>query len=455
MILGVTLIASFLIYTLLPSFYINRQESEIRMKFDGQIVHLKQANDLAEELFILNQLFASRSLPFILLDEEENVIANMSQYGGFALQEDEVLMQHNDGSAKMILSMEIFDYTLLELYYDSLHDGKRQIQVNIPIQPLTDAARVIMDIYPIVISVCIIFSLIISFVFSRWVVNPMKKIQIATSRMINLEPNANISMVRKDEIGEVVADINYLYKQLRGTIQTLETEIARYSDSENRKIEFLQTVSHEMKAPLVTASVLTEGMIYKIPPYHENSSEHLKKLKFFLDKSIQLTKESLNLSEKYKEEESIYNLSELIEEISSLYGIIFTSKQLQYFQSIPRNVFIITKANVFQKVLSNLFSNAANHTGKNGTITLTYHEQTLSISNSCVPLGESEVEEIFKPLTIQGVNEHSTGLGLFIVQQLLLQLHIKYSFTTTQSSDGMVFRLYFPNEMIEFNTNST
>ena len=202
----------------------------------------------------------------------------------------------------------------------------------------------------------------------------------------------------------------------------METEITKYSDSKNQKIEFFQTVSHEIKSPLVTTSTSIEEMMRKIPSSHENNSEHLEKMQFFLDKAIQLTKKSLNLSEKYKEDESTYCLLELVEKVSSLYGIIFTSKQLQYSYLIPEQVFIITKSNIFQKVLSNLFSNVANHTNKNDEIVVTYHGQILSISNSCFPLNDIEVEEIFKPLTIQNANEHSTRLGLFIVQQLLLQL---------------------------------
>ena len=473
MIIGVTLISYLLIYLLLPSFYINRQQAEIIAQFNEQLVSLEQANSNNEESLILNQLFTSRAIPFTLFDEQASPVINMQHYVTFRVEEelDEATTISSDLASDLAFysTIEIsestnlaeisesegaigvefaFDYTLLSLNYSTSHAGERTLHVHIPVQPLEDAVLVIMDIYPIVISISIICSLVISLTFSKWVVTPMKKIRFATAKMINLEPNVDILVNRNDEIGEVVADVNSLYKQLRKTISSLEDQITRYSDAENKKIEFLQTVSHEMKAPLVTASALTEGMIHQIPPYHENKVAHLKELKNFLDKTIQLTKESLNLSEKYKEDASTHSLLTLVEDISNLYNIIFTSKQLNYLQTIPDNILITTKANIFQKVLSNLFSNAANHSDKNGKIQVTYHDNTLSISNNCNPLSKDDVEKIFKPLTTKSANENSTGLGLFIVQQLLLQLQIQHSFVPTPDNNGMIFKLHFPDEII-------
>lgn len=303
--------------------------------------------------------------------------------------------------------------------------------------------------YFIAIAICIIFSFGVSLYSSKLITQPMKEIHAATSRMIDLEPDVEIPIDRDDEIGEVVKNVNHLYKQLRQTIHSLEAEIKKYSDLENQKIEFLQTVSHEMKAPLVTASALTNGMIHQIPPYDENNEEHLKELKFFLDTAIQLTKESLNLSEKYKKKEATYNLLNLVEEVTGLYGVILISKQLRYSQNIPDDVLIVTKGDILQKVLSNLFSNATTHSSRGGRIEISYEAPMLSISNTCVPLSDEKVEEIFKPLTTESMSEHSTGLGLFIVKQLLLQLGINYSFTTTEDHNGMVFKLDFSKKIAE------
>jgi len=475
MMLSVTIVAFVLIYLLLPRFYLGRLERDIRFGFSEQVYFLETADTLTEELFFLNLLFSQPSYPFTLLDEEGNVIGSMAHYGGVSLQEDGVTISENeeddlpinvlpddeisvntdefifpDGSYEAVVTeVNLREYLEVELSYYTASDGLRTVLVSIPIQPLEDALMVMTDIYPIVLILSLLFTLVVTFIFSKWVVSPMKKIRLATSRMIKLEPDVNIEVYKTDEIGCVVSDINQLYRQLRATITSLETEITKYSDAENQKIEFLQTVSHEMKAPLVTASALADGMIHNIPPYHENKEEHLKELKFFLEKTVTLTKESLDLSEKYKEDESNYGLLDLIREVSRVYGIIFASRQLAYQIDVSEDIQIMTKANIFGKILSNLFSNVANHTDVSGKVHVSYSDNTLSIFNTCTPLTVEVIEEIFKPLTTQSANEHSTGLGLFIVQQLLLQLGILHSFEPDDKHEGMVFKLHFPSEMIK------
>lgn len=467
MLLSVTLLAFLLIYLLLPPFYLNRLEEDVRLAFDEQVSQLEMTENLAAELRILNQFFSHHALSFLLIDETGETLGGMTQQGSFTLWEefdqtdeyglnkdttDELDASNSqdffipdDGEAVMI-EFHLEADLEIELSYYLADYGLRTVLVTIPISPLGDALLVMSDIYPIVLLLCLIFALVVAFIFSNWVVNPMKKIRLATSKMIKLQPDVTIEAHKSDEIGGVIKDVNHLYQQLRMTISSLETEITKYSDAENQKIEFLQTVSHEMKAPLVTASALTDGMIHNIPPYDENKEEHLKELKFFLEKTVQLTKESLDLSQKYKEETATYALQDLVEEVSKTYRIIFASKQLHYLADIPENIQITTKSNIFSKVLSNLFSNAANYSDTGGSVHVRYDKGILSIRNTCTPLAEEAIAEIFKPLTVQGVNEHSTGLGLFIVQQLLLQLQIPYSFTETSDGSGMVFKFYLPDE---------
>jgi len=273
--------------------------------------------------------------------------------------------------------------------------------------------------------------------------------------MSRLEPNVTIPNKSLDEIGFLAHDISQLYNQLHGTITTLEQEVSRYSDAENKKIEFLQSVAHEMKTPLASANALLEGIIYEVSPYHDNQKQYLKECRDFLEKTIQLTKESLNLSEQYKKPEEVYNLADIIKETSNLYSVIFKVKQLSYHEdvpgngNIPGNIFIRTKKHLLSKVLSNLFSNAASYTNPGGRVEVSYHDGILTIFNTCEPLSKEQVHEIFKPLMTQNTEEHATGLGLFIVKQLLRQLKIKFEFVPASDKTGMEFRLYLPVTVCE------
>jgi len=466
MLLSITFIAFTLIYLLLPGFYENHKIESYTTRIEQKLSHLENTNSLEEEIAILGEMLSSTS-SFTLLNEageivyqiirEQSISEQMSHaegsyeshthgMNGYPLSDVDALENANVSDIAFF-TIDFASETFNLLFdYETSHDGTRQLVLTILLlSPLDEIRGVIISMYPFIVVFCILFASIISFIFSRWIAAPIKRIGQATKKMIHLEPNVIIPVHSHDEIGILSHDISYLYEQLREVIVTLEQEIRRYSDAENKKIEFLQTVSHEMKTPLASANALIEGIIYEISPYHENQKQYLGECRDFLQKTIQLTKESLNLSEQYKEPEAMYQLKDLINKISSLYGVIFMSKQLSYTEDIPEDIFIKTKIGLLNKVLSNLFSNAANYTSEKGEVKVSYEGDVLSISNTCKPLTENEINEIFKPLMTKKKHEHATGLGLFIVKQLLRQLKIGYSFEPNEDQTGMVFKLYLPS----------
>ena len=505
MLMGITFIAFTLIYMLLPGFYQNHKIDIYNERVNDRIVELGEALDLNEEVEILRDIFHGASTPFRLLDGEGAILYQLemfssvnatsqtghmddifqsvpfveeeidfqgkilpsesegiwitggaSESGNVSIRADitrefQVLEVENDLAPIIGFSVATFDFehTFLSLTFDYTTDSgyARVLEVSIPLTPLADAQVVIMSMYPFAVLLSVAFALVASFIFSWWIAKPIKKIQLATSKMRKLEPNVIIATKSQDEIGILSCDISQLYEQLRGTIVTLEQEVSRYSYSENKKIEFLQSVSHEMKTPLASANALLEGIIYEISPYHDNQKKYLEECREFLQKTISLTKESLNLSEQYKKPEALYDLVDIIKETSNLYGVIFMVKQLSYHEDVPENISIRTKKNLFLKVLSNLFSNAANYTSDGGQVRVSFSDGVLTVFNSCKPLTQEQVDEIFKPLMTQNTAEHATGLGLFIVKQLLRQLKIDFTFKSSADKAGMEFKLWIPEVM--------
>lgn len=472
MLMGITFISFTLIYLFLPGFYQNYEIDTYNKMVNTRMVELESTENFYDEVNILNEIFSSSNTTFTLLDSDGNVllenyvITNQSvvhreeegSMSHFLYQEDEFhfevdnqldIIEVDDNFLPIMgfgMTTFDFDYTSLILTYEYINGlgNGRKLEVTIPLSPLADAQVVIMRMYPFAVLLSIIFALIVAFIFSRWIANPIKRIQAATSKMSRLEPNVTIAVKSQDEIGILSNDISRVYEQLYGTIVTLEQEISRYSDAENKKIEFLQSVSHEMKTPLASANALLEGIIYEVSPYYDNPKKYLLECRDFLQNTIKLTKESLNLSEQYKKPEALYNLADLIKEASNLYGVIFMVKQLSYHEDVPGNISIRTKEHLLLKVLSNLFSNAASYTSEGGQVRVTYDAGVLTIFNTCDPLPQERVDEIFKPLMTQNAAEHSTGLGLFIVKQLLRQLQIKFTFSASADGKGMEFKLWLP-----------
>lgn len=269
--------------------------------------------------------------------------------------------------------------------------------------------------------------------------------------MSEMEQNAHIEVRSSDEIGELGRNVNQLYSQLKGTIDSLNLELVKSSGAENQKIDFLRTVSHELKNPLAAANSLIEGMIYEVPPYDINQKQYLQQCQGFLEKAIELARESLQFSKnEYKENTVSCSLKEVLNAVISEYRIIIASKQIEYVEEIMEEQLIHTKITLFSKVLSNIFFNAVNYTSYRGKVHVYMKKaetgngikDVFVVENSCNPIPEDKLKGLFqKPYPPSPSNHISIGLGVYIVNQLLNVLHMDYRFVPTKNPDGMRFEI--------------
>jgi len=452
MLFSMVTIISLLIYLLMPPFYRNLQ----RNHYEGILTENKSlllaTDSLREEIQMIINILSFTNAGFSIFDESEHLLfehqpiaRNATLFSSDVLFHDiqDTLMQ--DEYVRFDFRQSTDDYqdttpTLLYFNYRT-QAGNRTVQVRIPAQPLDDARNVILTIFPIAGGIALIFALLLSIIFSRFVVVPIKNIQKITTSMADFESDSLIPITSNDEIGELSKGINYLFGKLKDAISILEKEIKRVRDSENRKIDFLQTVSHEMKTPLAAANSLIEGLRYKIPPYTDNPDYYLEECQTYLAKAITLTKESLKLAELGREQVEIFTFNSVFEQCVSSYSVILLSKQISSNSNIPSDLTLETNRNLFEKVLSNLYSNAIYHNNEIGQIKISYDSSRLTIFNTCTPLAVEEINKLFDPLTVANIDELSTGIGLYIVKQLLQQLKISFQFTPDSTNSGMCFIL--------------
>ena len=468
MLTTLTALICLFIYLLLPVFYRSRLTDHYENLVGIYQQALEGAASVNEEANLVFEMLQDRPAAFSIYNEEGLELFSHSQQNpvhsirftqgppmdpppespGFI--EEELLerriewMDQRENvtlySIDPIQTKPVSSLLTLDFQYITPH-GNRVLRVHVPIQPLSEAREVIIHIFPIVGVMAGIFALLIAVIYSRWFVVPIKNIQTSAQKMARIEPDVIIPIKHFDEIGELSHDLNQLYGQLRQTIQQLETENNRFTNLENKKLDFLQTVSHEMKTPLAVAHSLIEGIIYEVEPYYGNQKKYLLECHDFLERAISLTKESLHLSQDYKEPESTFDLHRVLCETFNIYELILKSKQITYQIEIPDKPQITTNYSLFQKALSNILSNAANHTPSGGSISITYHQECLIVENTCRPLSQSQIIHMFEPLVSSPDHKDGTGLGLYIVKQLLLQLNIPYSFQTSPSEDSLSFKL--------------
>lgn len=452
MLLSVVTLVCLLIYLFMPSFYRTQQRNQYEALLTENLSVLTNSESVGTEIQAMMDILARTQAGFSIFDEDMILVfeyipvdVNFNLYLGI----EDLLTEENEFSIRDVDfssndEMQMAQPTILNFNYQT-NNGYRTVQVRIPNQPLSDARDVILSIFPIASGIALIFAFLISIIFSHWVVKPINSIQKITMSMANFETDALIPVVNNNEIGELSHGINYLFEQLKTSINALEKEIHRVRDGENRKIDFLQTVSHEMKTPLASANALIEGIRYKIPPYGDNPDYYLEECQNFLSKAITLTKESLRLAEFGREQSEIFSLQLAIEQCVSSYSVIILSKQMTLSTEIPENIMLATNRNLFEKVISNLYANTIYHNNDMGMIEINYDNGFLTFFNTCTSLNVEKIHELFAPLTIANQVENSTGIGLYIVKQLLQQLKVPFQFAPAENKMGMNFTLDLTN----------
>ena len=267
--------------------------------------------------------------------------------------------------------------------------------------------------------------------------------------------------IRTKELEETI-------NKLQGANQSLELEIKRRKEAENRikaalqkekelnelKTKFLSLVSHEFKTPLsgILTSVVLAGK-YKLEEQQDKREKHFNTIKskvHYLDNILNdfLSIERLE-SGKVSYKFSTFSLSKLINEV--VYNANVTLKSGQEIR-YPRNVdhIVLTQdEKILELVLSNLLSNAIKYSPENTFIDFEAEEKDNNIIFTVTDCGmgipQKDQKHIFERYfrAENALLNQGTGIGLNIVKVHLENLGGQISFSSEEGS-GTKFIVKLP-----------
>lgn len=322
------------------------------------------------------------------------------------------------------------------------------IQIGKSLQPINEAAEVLLDIYPWILLASFLIGGVGAFFYSYYSSKRIRNISSVTRKMIGMDPVAICEVSGGDEVSELAKDINYLYRFLFQTIAKLNEELEAKSDIERSKAEFLRVASHELKTPVTAMLGVIEGMQLNIGDFKDHD-HYLAVCKEILESQTQLIKDILSVSKidmlEISEGREHISVKELLEEnILPLFEIMAKTKNI-HLELMLEDVKVIAGREDLKQVLTNLFSNAVNYTEHGGRIRVELNKEHLIIENQCKPLTEEELGKVFtafyRPDYARSRKDGGTGLGLFIVAQLLERNYLSYDFRATASNNGMLFEI--------------
>lgn len=292
-----------------------------------------------------------------------------------------------------------------------------------------------MIIYIISFIVCIMISLLISYILTRRI----KKMSQATLSIANNDFDIHLNEKSKDELGVLSHNINQMSQQLKTTIQQLNDEIEYVKKLEGMRKEFIANFTHEIKTPLSIINGYIE--LIEAGKDDDKKQQYLSAIHQEIEHINQLIMAMLDLSrlesgkvELHKED---IDLEDLLMSIVETFAPILKKKHIHV---VMEDEFPHIQGDIkeLQTVFQNFMSNAIKHTSQNGHIYIKYHQGILSFENEGKPLSHEQKETIWD--TYVSSDRQGTGLGLAICRSIL-ELH-GFQYDVCNSEKGVEFQIH-------------
>lgn len=301
----------------------------------------------------------------------------------------------------------------------STADGKQvTVQFVHGVNVYKEAKNILLLYLPYTFLVTIAFSFVFSYFYTKRLLNPLFYISEVTSKMQDLDDNIRFDESRKDEVGEVGKQINGMY-------------------------EHLLKVIHELKTPLVSLRIILENMQHNIGDYKDHPKYIAKSINK-IDQMSHLLEEVLESSkfQEWTECRETLTVKPVLVDILSRYQELAHSIGVTIENQLTDATRVVMSLRALDKVLTNLISNAIKYSDKNGRVIISEQDGYLSIKNTCAPLSDQELEhlfDIFYHSQIVTDKDESSGLGLYIVSNILESYQMDYSFLPYEH--GMEFKI--------------
>lgn len=453
------------LYFLLPNFYLNYKKADLDSQVQELVDKLADTNsEAAEHLFsdfvyehnvrmiIENNQGYVIYFPMDSLRQEGMIRDRFNAPGGKYGSANRKFIDRDFHGPEVVSSTDSFSF--------KNENSSYRLTVATPLQPIDEASKVILMFFPYMLIIIIVISTLGASIYSRLIAKPLIQLNKTAKKMAELDFSTKSKINTKDELGELSKSLNNLSENLKHNIDELQQanlhlkdDIQKERDQEEKRREFIATISHELKSPITAVSGQLEGMIYGIGNYKDRD-KYLRQSHQIMKEMEKLVFEILDVSQlesfQFTPNLQKLNLSVLVQKNLESFHYFRNEENINFDTLIEPDLFIEADGKLITKAVANVISNAVKYCEVAGTVTTTLQRAdathiSLTISNSGSYIEESLLAKIFEPFyRVEKSRNRKTGgsgLGLFIVKKILDMHHVQYSITNVPN--GVKFTINF------------
>lgn len=283
--------------------------------------------------------------------------------------------------------------------------------------------------------IAIFISLLLGGYFSKKLTKNLEKLNIAAHKIADLEFVEKLDIESGDEIEELANSIEKMSSELNQSMSSLKS--------------FVGNASHELKTPVSTINMISQNL-------RENrdltQSERKKLYNLLIKESEEMSEliQNLLILSKITYSKNLlhyedFNLKGLIQKVLYKYELLELEKNIDVNVKGDEHLIIKTDYKFFKIVVENLIQNALKYSLENESVHIEFNQKTLILKNKTFTNLNEETLNLFSPFkrgeSSVGKDIEGSGLGLYIVKNILELLNLKYEIKIVE--DNFYFIIYF------------
>ncbi|MGE5341321.1 MAG: two-component regulator propeller domain-containing protein [Candidatus Omnitrophota bacterium] len=182
----------------------------------------------------------------------------------------------------------------------------------------------------------------------------------------------------------------------------------------------------------------------------EEKNEAVDIIKCTADTAFQVVSQILAFARQNFDEVRIVDLVDLLNEILAILKVTIP-RTVELVSEAPDDKILLSISAVkFKQVIMNLCLNAVQAMGQNGELRISLRIEGENPEQVCIEVADTgpgispeHIEKIFDPLFTTKSEEKGTGLGLFVVKQVVEEYKGKIR-VHSKPNEGALFQIYFP-----------
>lgn len=440
----------------LGSYYGLKKEADFERLYHRikKIEHVLFTKD-AKETSIL-KIAESTNISFLVWDVENGLLfSNVAENNAIILQDQlsGYMMGQTQKSGDVIRDREEYqifqgqdprnstDY--LEMW--GMLDNGYYFIIRSPLESMKESAMISNQFLVFVGTGMILVCSIAVWLISEQLTKPIKELTFLSDKMANLDFEAKYSGDAINEIGELGENFNRMSDKLQTTIlelkkanNDLQKDIHRKEKEEQRRNEFIGSISHELKTPLALILGYAEGLKEGVYADRSNQEYYCEVIIDEAGKMNQMVKNLLTLNElEFGDDNtsfSRFDIVELTKNILTSMDILFKQDDISLCFQQKEELYVWSDELKIEQVLRNYISNAIHHVSNEKVIEIKMIAKNdkvkVSVFNTGNPIPDEDITHIwemfYKADKARTRAYGGNGIGLSIVKATMDSLHQNY-----------------------------